>query len=815
MTTRRQMATKDKPFVLPMVPPNLTGDLHLGHALMACVQDCIVRSHHAQGKETVYVPGVDHAGIGMYALVQASDNFLPGLPIETRLEEWANHYRKVIPEQFRSLNLACDWEREVYTMEPRYIELVYHAFRRLAEGGLLYRGYKVVHWCPNCQTTLSDMECNRVTRDAEVAMMGVRVGKRTELVETSQPELLWSAVALAVPQSFGVDAIANPFGGQTLLPVVQWGRPGSSKASFLIPAHNAEHLALAELLGLPMKEALDGQGRSLVPSAQGIDRQSLRRWTIARLGMRTVVKPVETLVCSRCDTELTGRLSWQWFLRMRPLAKPLEEAILAGKIVIMPDSQKRQALDWLGRVEDWCISRQIPWGQRIPARICPHCEGWTWPETLGADLSCPAPIDRPPACPQCGSTLHDEQDVFDTWFSSALWPLAAAGWPDQNEMQRLYPASTLTTGKDILFFYLIRAQALNNYLTGEFPAPVSYLHGLVLDARGVKMSKSRGNTITLSEGVERYGADVLRATLLAACRGSYDIKFRDDRALTQQKVSEVLSRLEALASRGLKAESDTLDHQLLTNTLEAEARFADAIDLYQFSSAVETLRAFAMGPLARFVSIRERESTGEAEHWQGLCVPLLVYVARLFTPVMPTIAHRMDSLAGKQQGDFAIELSRSAASGTLLAAMKELERLRGALGINTYTTITIALPSPMIYQLDEGWVKYGSRLRFQIGDPLVGTIGWRVPEHKDAVLYLPTRYAARLREETRRLLQKTAERRRLLTKRVREVLSGTPRAQQALPALQSALQFMLDREEVLKENLAAQETLPSYRETYR
>ena len=788
MTTQRTLSAKDQPFVLPMVPPNLTGDLHLGHALMACVQDCLVRFHHIQGEETAYVPGVDHAGIGMYALVKANQDFQPELPLEARLREWANHYRKVIPEQFRSLNLACDWEREVYTMDARYIKLVHYAFRRLAEGGLLYRGYKVVHWCPNCQTTLSDMECERVTRNAEVAVMGVRVGKRTELIETSQPELLWSASALAVPQAFGVEAVPSPFEESRPLPVVQWGRPGS-KACFVIPAHHAEHLALAQHLGLAIKETLDGQGRSLIPPAEGMARQEFRKWTIARLAMRTIIRPVEALLCSRCNTELIGRLSWQWFLHMRPLAQPLEEAIRSGTVVIIPDAQKRQALDWLNRVEDWCISRQISWGQRIPARICPSCAGWT--------------LDQRSGCPKCGSTMQDEQDVFDTWFSSALWPLATAGWPDENEMLRLYPASVLTTGKDILFFYLIRVQVLSRYLTGTFPAPVSYLHGLVLDEHGVKMSKSRGNTITLSQGVERYGADILRATLLSGCRSSYDIQFRDDLASAQQKVAEMLKRLEMLALDGLNPQPDTLDHRLLASVLETESHFARAIHQYRFSSAIETLRAFALEPLARFVSIREREKTGEAERWQGLWVPLLSYVARLFTPVMPTIAHRMEVLSSTHHSAVVMEASRSAASGALLAALQELERLRGVLGVNTYTTISIALPPSMTYHLSERWVKYGSRLRFQIGEAPPPAISWRVPEQKDVVLYFPVRYAGGLRKEAQRLLRQTAERRRLLTKHVEEALADTPRAQQALPVLQSALHLIFAREEVLKGNLAA------------
>ncbi len=788
MTTRSQMTTTSNPFVLPMVPPNLTGDLHLGHALMACVQDCLVRFHQVQGEKTVYVPGVDHAGIGMYALVRANTYFLPDFPLETRLVEWANHYRQIIPQQFRLLNLACDWEHEVYTMDPRYIKLVYYAFHRLAEGGLLYRGYKVVQWCPNCQTSLSDMECDHVTRDTKVAVMGVRVGKRTELVESSQPELLWSAVALAVSQSPDIATIPSPFGDDALLPIVQWGRPGS-KATFLTPAHNADHLTLAKQLGLPIKEALDGQGRSLIPAALGIFRQELREWTISRLGLKTVVKPIEILRCSRCETELIARLSWQWFLRMHSLAQPLEEAIQAGRVRIIPDSQKRQALNWLNHVEDWCISRQIPWGQCIPARICPQCAYWT--------------LDQQPECPECGRALQDEQDVFDTWFSSGHWPLATAGWPDKNEMQGRYPMSTLTTGKDILFFYLIRVQLLNKYLTGEFPAPVSYLHGLVLDAHGAKMSKSKGNTITLSEGVERYGADVLRATLLSACRGSYDIKFRSDLVITQQKVLGVLERLEALASNGLTTNSDTLDHQLLANTSEAEACFTNAINSYHFSTAIEVLETLALGSLARFVSIREREYTHEAECWQGLYTPLLEHLVRLFTPVMSTISSRLRFLIGSQPGDFEIEPSQSTATATLLAAIRELERLRGAIGINTHTTISIVLPHTMIHQLDERWVKYGSLLQFQIGDPLADTIAWRVPGHKDAALYIPIHYAARLCKETQRLLGNESERRRQLIRRVTWAHADTPRAQQVLPALQSALQDVLERVDVLKENLTA------------
>ncbi len=788
MTARSQISIENKPFVLPMVPPNLTGDLHLGHALMACVQDCLVRFHQVQGEETLYVPGVDHAGIGMYALVKASREFQPDLPLAARLIKWANRYRKIIPEQLRSLNLACNWEREVYTMDSRYIQLVHYAFRRLAEAGLLYRGYKVVHWCPNCQTSLSDMECDHVVRNAEVAIMGVPVGKRTIFIESSQPELLWSASALAVPQAVGVEMIPGLPGDETPLPVIQWEQL-RSKACFVIPAHDPKHLALAERFGLPLKETLDGQGRSLVPSAPGLSRQELRKWTITRLGMRTVVKPVDTLVCSRCDTELIGRLSWQWFLRMRPLAQPLKAAIQAGTVIIMPDAQKRQAIDWLNRVEDWCISRQIPWGQRIPARICLACSGWT--------------LDQQSVCPECGKMLQDEQDVFDTWFSSALWPLATAGWPDESEVRRFYPASMLTTGKDILFFYLIRVQALNKFLTGEFPASVSYLHGLVLDARGMKMSKSRGNAISLSEGVERYGADVLRATLLSDCRGSHDIKFRDDHVSSQQKVAAVLKRLEMLASRGITTQSDTLDHHLLAKALEAKTRFANAINMYQFSAGVEILRTFALGELARFVAIRERESTGEAEDWQGLWVPLLGCVGRLFTPVMPTIAHRLASLEREHRSDLGEDLSLSIAADRLLIAIKELERLRGALGINTYTNISIALPSSLAAQLQERWVKYSSRLQLHIGDPLPSAISWQVPGQRDIVLYFPLRYAPKLQKETQRLLSEAAERRRRLTKRVGEALAGTPRSQQALPSLQSTLQSTLEREEVLKRNLVA------------
>ena len=399
----------ERAWVLPMVPPNLTGDLHLGHALMMTVEDAAVRVQRQEGQRTVFTPGVDHAGIGMYAACRAATGFRPDLPMETRLEEWSAHHRRVIRAQMAELELACDWSRYTYTMDAAYEHRVRLAFGRLAEAELVYRDRRVLHWCPGCGTVISDMEAEPTVVEAEVAVVPLRVGRDEVHFECLDAGLVWSAsaVRLSLP------------GGPSSLPGFREGRPlvvlppdDEAGPSLLIPARDPAEHRLARELGLPVHDDFDVTGRSTLPESQGMDLETLNDWTVERLDLRTVPRHVRRFRCGRCAELLTRRLTWQWFVRMGALCAPLLAAMEAGTVRFAPHECQREALHWLRQVEDWCVSRQIPWGQRIPASHCPSCEAWSQEPGAG--------------CARCGVTMVESSDVFDTWFSSSLWPLAIA-----------------------------------------------------------------------------------------------------------------------------------------------------------------------------------------------------------------------------------------------------------------------------------------------------------------------------------------------------------------------------------------------------
>jgi len=493
--------------VVPMVPPNLTGDLHLGHALMMTVEDVLVRVRRQEGSRVVFTPGVDHAGIGMYAACRADAGFRPDLPLDERLEEWSAHHRRLIRRQMKALDLACDWSRHTYTMDAAYAGRVQLAFRRLAEAGLVYRDRRVLHWCPGCGTVVSDLEAEPTIVEAEVAVVPLAVGGDQVSVDCVDAALLWSASAVRTSLPRAPVSVPGFLDDQPLAVLPPDGRPDPS---LVVPAHDPGDHRLARTMGLPVHDHFDAAGRSTLPGTEGMELDELSRWTVERLRLRTVPRFVPRFRCARCRSLLTRRLTWQWFVRMAALAAPLRAAMEAGTVRFRPEECQREALHWLGHVEDWCVSRQIPWGQRVPASHCPHCDGWSLQPGL--------------RCERCGTAMVESSDVFDTWFSSSLWPLATAGWPDGPELGVLYPVSVMTTGRDILFFWLVRTFVLCGHLAGgRWPAPVAYLHGLVVDGRGEKMSKSRGNVVTLHAAVERHGADVVRGALLAGCRGAANV----------------------------------------------------------------------------------------------------------------------------------------------------------------------------------------------------------------------------------------------------------------------------------------------------
>ena len=736
-----------------MVPPNLTGDLHLGHALMLAVQDSLVRIHRQRGEPVAFLPGTDHAGIGMYTLVLTDQEFKPELPLEERLHAWAELHRAKLRRQMELLGLLCDWDRMTYTLDESYQRLVREVFDRLAQEGLVYREQRVVAWCPACRTTISDMETEPASRQRVIALVHLEAAGRTLVVEAEAPELLWGVTALQLPEAAGSQAA---WAGGSLATIAD-GRLGRGP-ELLVPGHDPSHLAVARDLELEVREVLDESGRSLLPEAPGLSREQLREWTIRNLRLPTAVRSVSVRQCGRCREELFPRLSWQWFLRMRPLAGPLVQALEDGEVELWPAGARSDALGWLDRVEDWCISRQIPWGQVIPARVCAGCGWWT--------------IEDQGTCAKCRGPTAPEVDVFDTWFNCALWPLAVARWPNGwGDGELLYPSSVLTTGRDILFFWLVRVLALCRHVTGRLPATRCYLHGLVLDEHGRKMSKSWGNTVRIEDAVRRHGADTVRAVLLSRCRGTDDVTFTDPTSGGQAAATtRMLDELASATQPSPDPVLDSLDHWCARAALRAGSELAGHVDRFDFARAVGVLSDFARRRLRSYVDIRRRQA---APGGHGLAHPSVsAAVAALVEPIMPVAASRLLDMSGGRP-DVRVDEDRADAAEALLRAVGEVHALRGAVGLNTLWPVVLHLPDDIAQVLaPEPWVGQVSRFDLRLQGPTAGTVRWQLSKVPGASLYLAEAYREVLRREGMRRLRKERERERRLARRLRQAAAG-------------------------------------------
>jgi valyl-tRNA synthetase len=762
-----------------MVPPNLTGDLHLGHALMVSVQDALVRVHRQLGRTGVYVPGVDHAGLAMHALVVGDPEFRSDLSLPRRLTAWASANRRTIRAQLRRLELSCSWKLETYTLSPRYVGLVHATFRQLARDGLLSRGRRVVNWCPTCATTISDLETELSPVATSEVVLHARVAGRVRPVPLARPELLWGAVAVTMPGLAGAEAELVQLSGRRL-PVVSDARMGT-EPRLLVPAHDPLHERIARDHRLPIRDVFDESGRSLLAEAPGLTADELRDWTVAMLGLRSIPGSRDAHRCARCGSELLSRRSWQWFLRMRPIVEPVLDAVRAGNIDFDPAAVGDEVRDWLERADEWCLSRQVRWGPRIPAYRCRRCEGWA---------------TEAGRCSRCGTPLARERDVLDTWFGCALWPLASTRWP----AQELYPAAVLTTGRDIVFFWLVRSLVLCRYVSGSLPARSCFVHGLVLDAEGRKMSKSVGNTVTVAEGVTRYGADAVRAGLLSRCRGAQDFRldavpFRRQQAIAE--TLEALARFRRLRGAGLP---DGLEHWALAEAMELRMPLAQALTEYRFADAVRALDGYATRVLATVVEVRRRQAEAENGGCPSASAALMAEVAALFEPVMPGAAGRL--AAGTARAPAIVpDSSHAGAAGCLVEVLADLRRLRGAVGLNAHAPVRLTpaagTPDP---RPSERWALHVTGLRLELGPPTDGAVAWLVPGHDCAALHLPPAYAGRAREEARRRLRVESRSRRLLAARLRQAGAGPLEVRTALEARMAAIE---GRIAALRRNLDA------------
>ena len=532
-----------EPYSIVIPPPNVTGVLHIGHALNNTLQDILIRFKRMEGCNVLWMPGTDHAGIATQNVVERQlmeeglDRHRLGREkFVERVWKWKGQSGGTIINQLKKLGASCDWSRERFTMDEGLSEAVKEVFIRLYQEGLIYRSHYIINWCPRCQTALSDLEVehHEVLGKLYHLKYPFKEGNRFLIVATTRPETMMGDTAVAVNP--GDQRYEKDIGGKVILPVLGREIPviGDSYVDVefgtgclkITPAHDFNDFEIGLKHGLEQVKVIDEEGRMNENAGpyQGIDRFECRTKIIADFERDGVLIKTEDYHhkvghCYRCKTIVEPNLSLQWFVKTKPLAEAAMEAVRDGRTRIIPELWGKTYFEWMENIKDWCISRQIWWGHRIPAWYCKQCE-----EVIVAKK-------EPPSCPRCGShDLRPETDVLDTWFSSALWPFSTMGWPKETkELKRFYPTSVLVTGFDILFFWVARMMMMGLKFMGDVPFRDVYIHGLVRDERGEKYSKTRGNVVDPLDLINRFGADALRFTLAALTMPGSDLKLSEAR----------------------------------------------------------------------------------------------------------------------------------------------------------------------------------------------------------------------------------------------------------------------------------------------
>ncbi|MEE4364591.1 MAG: valine--tRNA ligase [Desulfotignum sp.] len=532
-----------KPFSIVIPPPNVTGVLHMGHALNNVIQDIMCRYRRLLGYNVLWMPGTDHAGIATQNVVErdlaAKGKTRDQLGREDFIKEvwkWKEKSGGAIINQLKRLGASCDWDRERFTMDDGLSDAVRKVFVRLYKEGLIYEGQYIINWCPRCKTALADLEVEYEEHDSYLYYIRYpfKGHKKGLTVATTRPETMFGDTAVAVNPAD--ERFADMAETHVVLPLTDRTIPiirddyvdtrFGTGALKVTPAHDPNDFTLGEKHGLERVKVIDEDGNMLANAGQfqGLERFECRRQVVKALADQGLLEKKEPLKhsvgnCYRCRTVVEPSVSKQWFVKVKPLAQKATQAVRSGQTRIIPDTWSKTYFEWMDNIRDWCISRQIWWGHRIPVWKCPDCSQVIVEET------------DPAACPGCGSSnIVQETDVLDTWFSSALWPFSTMGWPaDTPLLKTFYPTSVLVTGFDILFFWVARMMMMGIHFKEEVPFDDVYIHALVRDEHGKKMSKSKGNVIDPLQVIENYGADAFRFTLAAFAAQGRDVKMSESR----------------------------------------------------------------------------------------------------------------------------------------------------------------------------------------------------------------------------------------------------------------------------------------------
>jgi len=657
-------------FSLAVPPPNVTGSLHIGHMLDHTVIDTATRWHRMRGDNTLFLPGTDHAGIATQMLVERSlaaegiaRREIGREEFVRRVWEWREKYGNRITSQMKRIGDSCDWSRERFTLNPDLSRAVLEAFVRLYERGLIYRGTYMVNWCPRCSTALSDLEVKH--DDTQGHLWHIRYpvnnSSRYLIVATTRPETMLGDTAVAVNPS---DPRYQDLAGQTVtlplmnrtIPIIfdeiadpQFGT-GVVKVT---PAHDPNDLEAGKRHDLAQIKVIgeDAQMTADAGPYAGLDRFEARERIVAdleRLGLLEKVEPYALALskCDRCGTIVEPLISTQWFVKTKPLAEKAMAAVNEGRIEFVPDNWNKTFFNWMENIRDWCISRQLWWGHRIPAWYCADCKHIT------------VAREAPAACPNCLSTeVAQDPDVLDTWFSSSLWPFSTLGWPgDTEDLRAYYPTSLMITGFDILFFWVARMMMMGIELTGDVPFRQVHMHGLVRDPERKKMSKTKGNVVDPLDINDKYGTDACRLWLLMAAAPGTDITYNEDKLQSARQFANklwnaarlLLMNMESAGIEPSLPEHGQLealeDHWIFSRLSRTAEKVNRDLEQHRYHEVAEELWQFFWHDFCDWYleikKLRLSPASGLTNDWRNLLGVFSAYL-RLQHPILPFITEEL------------------------------------------------------------------------------------------------------------------------------------------------------------------------------
>jgi valyl-tRNA synthetase len=664
---RADPASPKPAFSIAQPPPNITGSLHMGHALNALVQDALCRFYRMNGYEVCWVPGTDHAAIATQNVIErqladegTTKEELGRGAFAARVDAWYETYQGRILEQLRRMGATCDWARERFTLDDAYVRVIRIVFGELYRQGLIYRGPRIVNWCPRCRSAISDeeVEYQEQLDTFYYVRYPLLEGSGSLEVATTRPETILADVAVAVApgdERFREQVgklVKEPLGGREI-PVIEDQavdpRLGTGVLK-ITPGHSAEDYEVGERHHLPIRTVISLDGLMIAPGFPDLDGKGVgeARDSAAELlrqsGAMIREEPLwhEVGHCDRCGTIIEPLVTPQWWVRVRELADPASEAVASGRIRLHPSHFRGQYLDWLAGLRDWCISRQLWLGHRIPVSTCANGHSFAW-------------VEEPSSCPECDSTdLTADPDVLDTWFSSGLWPFAILGWPKPNPaLEKFYPTSVLSTARDILQHWVVRMVMMGLHFTDDIPFHDVLFHATILGADGARMSKSRGNVVDPLEMVDKYGADALRAWAASVAMGTQDARFDETRVGGFAHFANKLWNMTRLLHHVYFPEGDeegsipelpepareTLqlaDRWILSRLAALTEVTSKALPAFDFDGAIDSIYNFAWHELADWyleLTKARLEAGDQAALW--VTRRALLQTATLLHPIMP------------------------------------------------------------------------------------------------------------------------------------------------------------------------------------